>query len=115
MGEAPSIGALIKLGRKVLDQESQSDLFLDLLDRYTESLEIWLRNNPDQSAGTTGPEDVTILRNMAEVHQQVLARAEIALKVVSADMRALHQRGKGILAYTDIFPKTISVMRERKG
>ena len=103
------------LARSILAVDPRTDNLPDMLDNYTAALEDWLKDNPDLRSGQIGCGDATVLQELVDLHSQVIELAKAAQDETSSQMRTLHKKGRGILAYTDVFPKHMSTFRTRKG
>ena len=103
---------LVSLARRVLGAASEEET-LEGIVRYSEAFEKWadefLGPHKDVLASKRAE-----LKELQVLHAQVIARAEQLKSRVSQAMRKLKKKGKGILAYTDTFPKRIGSMRPRK-
>ena len=106
MGEAAI--ELIELARALEVGNDEPDLFLEKLQDYTDRMDNWLR------AGMAEQGDATEVQTLLDLHNTLLARAEVMLGGASDEFRQLKTKRKAIIAYTDTLPKRISTQK-RKG
>jgi hypothetical protein len=116
---------------------------VSLLERYVELLSIWqshfgepvgaqraedvepLHNVGPEHSGSdnrSAPqpdkrshEEVVLLQSVADLHDQILRMVDEAKGGIADALRTLHERGRGVRAYTEQFPRRVSTLRPRKG
>lgn len=97
---------LLRLADSVLST-SDSDERLKYLEAYTQAFDLWFEHS--------GSEDPARLAELEERHVRILELAEGLRDSTNSELRAHHRRGKGILAYADVLPKSISRSKPRQG
>lgn len=97
---------LLRLADSVLDT-ADIDERLNYLEAYTEAFDLWFQHS--------GGEDPTRLAELEERHVRILELAESLRDSTNTELRAHHKRGKGILAYADTLPKSVSRSKPRQG
>lgn len=112
--DAISTEALSRLAEDAL-AASGSDDFADKLALYTESFSRWAAAHAALLAGAEKPQNEAQFRYLADVHAKLVASAEAARDQARKDIGEAHKRGKGIMAYTDILPKRISISGVKRG
>jgi hypothetical protein len=105
---------LIKLGQAILASPDRDPQLLDKFDEYVEQLEEWLKSNRQLSSGSLAQSDLALMKELENNHNAVLEKAERLKEVLSSGMKKLKRRGKSILAYGDIFPRQMGMMRAKK-
>lgn len=106
------IEELRALALSVIEPNLDIDSLIDRIQHYSESFEVWYG---EHRAELEAFENSTEIRELLDLHNQVLGFAETALKGTSNEIIKLKLKGKGLLAYTDILPRRISITRTRKG
>jgi hypothetical protein len=103
---------LLQKAEEILRSDPDSPELVGLVESYTEHFERWQSLVGETLANVlSSPQGEELVR----VHAAVLARAQSAQGDVAQALKGLRKRGKGILAYTDTFPKRIATIRPRKG
>jgi|688.fasta_scaffold1022685_2 hypothetical protein len=114
---AKADSAIILEGISVLELLLEKDpAALDALDNYIESFTGW--HAGWKSRVSEHPSDKELKAVGAEVakqHSEVLRLAGELKESISASLRSLKRKGKGLIAYSDTLPKRISTIRPRKG
>ncbi len=106
--------ALSKLMEQVRDLLHEGRPLPDLiekLDRYSQDFDVWYAGHRDRLEAGDLPEADALLA----LHNELIDKAQTWLRQTGAELSNHKVRGKGILAYTDLLPKRISVRRVRKG
>jgi hypothetical protein len=60
-------------------------------------------------------QDEELGRLIADQHATILLLVESLKGQTASELKELWEKGKGLMAYTDVFPKRISTMRPKKG
>lgn len=108
MAELPD---LVAQARELLRGGSPLEELIEKLERYSEDFDLWYASSRERiEAGLFKEAD-----NLLTLHDELIDKAQDWLRQAGADLAKHKVRGKGILAYTDVLPKRISVRRTRKG
>ena len=106
---------LIALGQEILSVSDNPDLVVEKVAQYVSEFESWNLAHKSLLAGGASAQQIQEFKALAGVHAKVLDLAE-KLKAQTRDsLKGLRKKGKGIMAYTDILPKSISMSGSRKG
>jgi hypothetical protein len=101
---------LIRLGQAALDALRCADAAdIEALQLYVEAFERWIQG------GQVGQPEKELGMRIADQHATIIAVVESEKGEVAAVLKDLREKGKGLRAYTDIFPKRISTMKPKKG
>ncbi len=112
MGTGTSaLSGLIIQAQELLQEGRALPELIEKLERYSEDFDLWYASSRDQLEAGQLPEADVLLA----VHNEVIEKAQHWLKQAGTELSKHKVRGKGILAYTDVLPKRISVRRVRKG
>lgn len=107
---------LLALAQEVLDAATlPPDQFLDRVAAYSDAFQKWNVDNQQALMGTATGAEAESLRSLAKLHAKIIDLAEALKDKTSHDLKHLKRKGKGIMAYTDILPKRISIWTRRKG
>lgn len=107
---------LLRLAQEALAAQSiSSDEFVEKVGRYSAAFESWSARHAEVLSGKQKPADVKEFRALAQAHAKIMEHAAELKHQTSKDLGELHKKGKGIMAYTDILPKRISMSGTRKG
>jgi hypothetical protein len=87
----------------------ESENALDTVVEYADALDGWLSNPENEEI------DQELGRRLADQHATIQRLVESAKGQTATALKGLRERGRGFMAYTDIFPKRISTMRPKKG
>ncbi len=102
-----TINSLILRAEKILSCESEDEEIIKLLPVYIEAFDRWMKD--------PGSMDKEVLEKLHRYHGEVLEKA-ISIKSATREaMKSLRQRGRGLKAYIDHYPKRVSLRRGRKG
>lgn len=104
---------LIKLADTILSGASEHDL-VALLGEYSEQFALWYGKNEEEIKKLTAPPSDHLVLILQQKHAEILKLADDLKGEIATDLRNLKKKGKGILAYTDVFPKRMSSIRPRK-
>jgi hypothetical protein len=94
---------LIAFADRILALPESADL-IPLLADYAEEFGVWFNENGDKIRSLESLSKDDELFELQRKHTAVLNLAQALKGEVSNDLRALKKKGKGILAYTDVFP-----------
>lgn len=92
-----------------------SDEFIDKVAAYSTAFEAWRATNSDILKGEKPPQDEAEFRALAGAHAKLVDHLTALKARTGKDLGDLRKKGKGIMAYTDILPKRISISGTRKG
>lgn len=101
---------LIELADRALEANLRSSEAPELIEAYAEAFSKW-----ESGHKKLGSADEARLKELSAKHAALIGRLATMKEATAGDIRRLKLKGKGILAYTDILPKKISVTRKRKG
>jgi hypothetical protein len=106
------VGELLGLAEAVLTLTDEGSR-IAAVEKYADAFAEWYQagEGPD-GPGACGRAE---LEGLAERHAQVVACVQALLAETAADMGGFHKKARGIMAYTDLLPKRISVAKLRKG
>lgn len=112
---ADDLNMLIAAAEEVLLPGLSPEEVLERLERYSERFETWFPAHEEllKSRDPALPADRVAI--LVARHEAVVALAGSQQNATSSDLRQMQKRGRGILAYTDVLPGSISVTRPRKG
>ena len=105
------LGALIQLANNALKQDQEAEQTLVAIERYTEAFTTWYRENETRLSTLNKDQ----LLDLEGKHETLLELARHLQGAVQGDMRTLKSKAKGIMAYEDVFPRRISISRDKKG
>ena len=128
---AADIDELIRLAQSIIDEKSTNkvallegeekaaelpvDQLIDRVEGYAEDFSVWFEEHQEyfleKDPHTLEPK----MKALLELHKQVLFIAERLLTDTSQERRELKRRGKGIMAYLDVFPRRVSITGKREG
>lgn len=106
---------LISRADALLSETVSGDEFISGLESYAIEFGEWFAANEQLIAAGSGSLDRDRLRELAEKHEAVLHKTELMQKSFPEAMKELRNRGRGIMAYTDLMPKKISLNKPQKG
>jgi hypothetical protein len=106
---------LLSIAQETLAAHASSrDEFVEKVAAYSAAFEAWGKENPDVLKGKVSAE-ADSLRALAEVHAKIIDFAEEIKRQTGRELGEQRKKGKGIMAYTDILPKRISMSGTKKG
>ncbi len=107
------VSKLTASARRVLELPTENDL-ADEIGGYTDAFEQWAQSFLSRKERQLSDAERAELVELQQLHTQVITRAQGLKEDISHGLRMLKRKGKGLLAYTDVFPKQIGSMRPRK-
>ena len=109
------IEALIELANRALSPGSgASDVeTASRIECYSQAFAEWYKSY--DKSNSKDEMNSGLLQELSDKHRLVMDRARVVQESTSRDIRKLKLRGKGILAYTDMLPKRLSLGRKRRG
>ncbi|MBN8547823.1 MAG: hypothetical protein J0M12_00760 [Deltaproteobacteria bacterium] len=111
-----SLEELLRHAQQALDAiGTPGDEFLEKIAAYSAAFEAWASKNSEVLSGTRKPENEDTFRTLAAAHAKLMEHAEALKRKTGKDLSDLRKKGKGIMAYTDILPKRISISGTKKG
>ena len=109
------IEKVIDKAKQVLElDEGQEDL-ISVFDAYTAALTEWLSENEGAFTPANRSIDRSAVAQLAELHNQVTAKANHLKGQTLENLKNLENRGRAILAYIDQLPERISRHKGKKG
>ena len=107
---------LLRLAQETLNVPIASTTeFIEKIAQYSAAFAAWGAAHADILSGKQKPSDEKQFRLLAETHSKIIDRAEALKGETGKDLNQLRKKGKGIMAYTDILPKRISMSGTKKG
>ena len=107
------IPELLALADQVFEASSGVDQEIERIEKYCRAFREWhAYAQQNQTGAEPLPEEIERLQ---ERHTAVLERLERLRLDLSKEMGGFHKRAKGIMAYTDVLPKRVSVAKGRTG
>ncbi len=82
---------------------------VEYVEAYVEAFDTWAELEE------LGPADQELGIRIADQHATIMMLLESAKGEVAAALVDLREKGKGLRAYTDAFPRRISTMKPKKG
>jgi len=107
--ERPSLSEILTLGQRATSGELSGDALVSAIIDYCSTFQSWY---DEADLSVEAPEE---LARLEQVHSLVLSQAQVLQDQVSAGLKAVKAKGKGIMAYTDILPRKVSSVRAKKG
>ena len=113
----PDTAGLIQLAKAALAAGESPATITERIVGYSDAFDRWYSGaKPLIDVGASAARGgVELLRELEEFHAKVMARAKEVLVRTELDSKGLRQRGKGMVAYTDILPKQISTKKLPRG
>lgn len=105
------VAQLLALAEEALVVEGTSEATVDRVARYAEALQIF----QDEQSSKNSTHNEEELQRLAELHSQILKRADTLRQATGDELKHLKRRGKAIMAYVDKLPRNIGIQRGRKG
>ncbi|MCO6431795.1 MAG: hypothetical protein J5J00_13130 [Deltaproteobacteria bacterium] len=106
---------LIRLADEVLADTKASDEGLERLENYCKSFDLWFAASEQLIRSKDPAIDSHQVNVLLTKHERIAELAQRLQDEIPGELRKLKQRGKGILAYTDLLPKKISYIKPREG
>lgn len=106
---------LILLADSALNPELTEDDFIIKLEEYTEAFDKWFTKNSHSLRTEAAKWDQQALDALVSKHEEIANKTQILQDRAPEDMRKLKRKGKGIMAYVDILPKSIGFTKVKKG
>ena len=101
---------LLNLAREVLVQDPASPDIIDFIERYFTAFE-----DVRDALGEAGASERNLIEELLAAHNAIIEVTMNLKDDTSKSLRDLKKRGRGIMAYTDIFPKRMSLGTLREG
>ena len=105
-----NIRDLIEFADEILTSDAHLPAIVDKIEEYFDALEDLLPSL-EKNPKTVKAEVAKLL----EKHTAILGLTGSLRNDASKELRELKRRGKGILAYRNIFPKRVSLVKNKKG
>ena len=109
------IAELISLAEAAIGHDSKSEEFVQALESYSAAFDHWFSANQSKLSDITDQAWRSQVDRLVELHEGLVERVNQVQAEHPDDMKKLKQRGKGIMAYTDLLPKRLSMRRPTKG
>jgi len=104
-----NIARLIESAERALEKELEIPEKIERIESYFDAFEGFFPHLAESGL------EKKQLEALLEKHQAIL-KATISLRDdTSRELRALKKRGKGIMAYTDLYPKRMSIITNKRG
>lgn len=113
--EAAPIQELIALAEKVLRKDDEIDNLLDIAVEYTEKFSVWFDANRSAFEQPVSDEIRSQVEQLDLLHGRVLQLLDSWKTDTVKSLKAHQKKGKGMMAYLDVLPKKISVLKTHKG
>ena len=107
-----TLDRLLTLGRTLSQGKLDIDLEIATIDEYVALFAEWQKGAPLDSIAE---HDRPRLEELASLHANIVGRAVELKSLVAGEMRKLRSKAKGIIAYTDTLPRSLSLGRTIKG
>ena len=107
--EGVSLTRLIELAGAAL-AEADEAAAVELISGYCQALGAMSKSDMD-AAVAAEPEAA---KKLVQLHSRVLQRAGALRDVTAGSLKKLKTKGKGLMAYTDLLPRRISVRKKRE-
>lgn len=104
------IKQLLQFANDVLNDDANSSTLLERIQVYFDAFEEFRPSLENMKLDSR-----TDLVQLLEKHNKVLRVTMELREDTSRAIRELKKRGKGIMAYTDVYPKKISLGSQKKG
>jgi hypothetical protein len=100
---------LIEQAEEVLaDNDLGSDSIIPKVEAYIEAFQSW-----SQSGIEARTEDNAELMRLQDLHARVIRCVSTLQAGTAGELRNLKRRARGLMAYTDLLPKQIGVVRKK--
>ena len=106
---------LLSLADEALASQSDDEAFIDNIEKYGNAFDNWFQKNESNIAAEEDQNKREKLQELAKKHEALLALAAEAHARIPSDIRNLKHKFKGLKAYIDYFPRSISVSKPTKG
>lgn len=103
---------MIQLGEAVLAESPQSSEFIDSIEAYAQRFEEWFEVNKTEL--TPEMADNQAINDLIRIHANILDIAKSEQLQNSKNFWLHKEKARGIMAYTDILPKKVSISRTKK-
>ena len=111
-----STAELLRIAQEALAAQTvSSDEFVEKVGIYSGAFETWSAAHSEVLSGKQKPDNEKEFRELADAHAKIMEHVAVLKTQTSKNLGELHKKGKGIMAYTDILPKRISISGTRKG
>jgi len=104
------IKQLLQFANDVIENDDSSSNLLEKIQIYFDAFEVFRPSLENMKKNSE-----TDLHQLLEKHNKILTITMELRDETSREIRELKKRGKGIMAYTDIYPKKISLGSQKKG
>jgi hypothetical protein len=103
-------GQVIQAGQAAVDAltECSTDA-VERVDAYVQAFDSWAQSTNLESS------DKELGIRIADQHATIMMLMEALKGEAALALKDLREKGKGLRAYTDVFPKRISTMKPKKG
>jgi predicted HTH transcriptional regulator len=106
---------LLNIADQVLVSESSNDDFIELVEVYGQGFDNWFATNKNNIEKKLEFKSSERLDELLRKHEAILAKTSSIQAGIPGEIRELKHKFKGIKAYIDYFPSSISVHKSRKG
>jgi hypothetical protein len=101
---------VIQAGQAAIEALSDnSGNVVECVEAYADAFDSWEQGRKLQSA------DKELGVRIADQHATIMMLTESVKGDAATALKELREKGKGLRAYTDVFPKRISTMKPKKG
>lgn len=107
--------ALIRLANAALEEGLSENQLESRLVEYANNFDAWFQSNQQALNGAATADQKAQFGQLGLLHVAIMDRALTLKKKAALDLRNLRKLGKGIMAYTDQLPKSVSIHGTRKG
>ncbi len=99
------------------DSTADINFLVEQIGSFADAFGAWYAQVPNGNLADANlsPEDLQRLAELGSLHEEILKEAERLLQDGRGDITALQARRKGLVAYVDRLPKTISMSGPKKG
>lgn len=109
------IKELVALADEVLARPVVDDASVELIERYSQTFGEWFSKNEKLIRENDPGLNRSDLEQLLSRHEAVVDMSEQLQAQYPEDLKKLRQRGKGLMAYTDMLPKRISYKQTKEG
>ena len=103
---------MLALGQSLAREKLDIDLEISTIDEYVALFAEWQKGGHLNSISEL---DRPKLEELASFHSKIIGRAIELKSLVAGEMKKLRSKAKGIIAYTDTLPRSLSLGRTIKG
>lgn len=109
------LNELMTLADDALAAPGDDDAFLEKIEQYVSAFDLWFQKNEAIIKAETDPVKKEAFQELAKKHEAILALTAEAQAKIPNEIKNLKQKFRGIKAYIEYFPRSISVTKSRKG